>query len=343
MSTRKIRLATVGTGYFSQFQYAAWRRIPDVEIVGLCSQDALTMKQTAEQFPGVLTFNDFATMLDQVQPDLVDIITPPPTHTSMVTDCVTRGITAICQKPFTQSYEAAERLVEVIKSHKAEVIIHENFRFQPWYQKIKSLLDEAILGEIYQISYALRPGDGQGKDAYLARQPYFQEMERFMVHETGVHLIDIFRYLLGEARTVFADLRKINPVIKGEDAGLIILEFANGARGLLDANRSSDHQATNRRLTMGEMRIEGEKGVLNLNGDAEITFRAHGSNHIQPIEYHWNDCDFGGDCVYELQRHVIDQLLRNKTPVNTAEQYLVNLAITEKAYQSNAKRQTLDL
>lgn len=341
-SAKTIRLATVGTGYFSQFQYAAWTRIPEVEIVGLCSQDAASLSNTATPFKSASCFSDFKQMLDETQPDLVDIITPPHTHTQMVTACVERGITAICQKPFTGSYQEAAKLVEVIKTNSAQVIIHENFRFQPWYQKLKTLLDDEVLGQLYQVTYSLRPGDGQGDEAYLERQPYFQEMQRFLVHETAVHLIDVFRYLFGEMNSIFADLRRINPVIKGEDAGLIILGFENGARGLFDGNRLSDHKANNRRLTMGEMRIEGEKGVLTLNGDAELFFRAHDSNDTIQIEYPWVDCDFGGDCVYNLQRHVIDQLLKGERPMNTAEDYLSTLEIADKAYQSNEQKRTLE-
>ena len=67
----------------------------------------------------------------------------------------------------------------------------------------------------------MRPGDGQCPRAYLDRQPYFQEMPRFFVFETGVHMIDVFRFLLGEVTGVFARLRRLNPAIRGEDAGLI--------------------------------------------------------------------------------------------------------------------------
>ena len=331
-----IRLATVGTGYFSQFQYAAWARIPEVDVVGICSHDEVSLHTTSQQFKSSKTFTDFEKMLDEIQPDLVDIITPPQTHTQLVTACVERGIPAICQKPFTGSFQEAAKLVELIEANDAQIIIHENFRFQPWYQKIKTLLDEELLGKLYQITYSLRPGDGQGDDAYLERQPYFQTMERLLIHETGVHFIDVFRYLFGDIKSVFADLSRINPAIRGEDAGLIIVDFENDARGLFDGNRLSDHKASNRRLTMGEMRIEGEKGVLSLNGDAELSFRAHGSNEVEAIDYPWLDCDFGGDCVYNLQRYVIDQLLRGEQPMNTASAYLKNLEIAEMAYRSNA-------
>ena len=42
-------------------------------------------------------------------------------------------------------------------------------------------------------------------------------MEKFLVHETAIHLIDVFRFLLGEEPSaVYAALRRLNPAIKGE-------------------------------------------------------------------------------------------------------------------------------
>ncbi|MFD2205885.1 Gfo/Idh/MocA family protein [Kiloniella antarctica] len=342
-SSSPIRVATVGTGYFSRFQYAAWARMPEVNLVGICNRNQEPALELSTQYniPGV--YQDFDLMLDEVKPDLVDIITPPVTHTGYIKSCVERNITTICQKPFTPSMDEAQKLVALIEEKKAKVIIHENFRFQPWYRKIKEVLEQEALGQLYQISYALRPGDGQGENAYLDRQPYFQQMERLLVHETAVHLIDVFRYLFGEAKSVFADLRRINPVIKGEDAGIIIFEFENGSRGLFDGNRLSDHKAVNRRRTMGEMRIEGEKGTLILNGDAELHLRLHGQNEETSLSYDWKDCDFGGDCVYNLQRHVINHLCHGTELMNTAKEYLTNVVIAETVYESNNTGRKINL
>jgi predicted dehydrogenase len=339
----KLRVATVGTGYFSRFQYSAWSRMPEVTLCGVCNRTLSTAEELAQQYSIENVYTDFEKMLDDAKPDLVDIITPPVTHMAYVNAAIDRGIPVICQKPFTPSFAEASELVAKIEAQKAKVIIHENFRFQPWYQKIKTLLDENLLGELYEIKFALRPGDGQGPDAYMDRQPYFQEMERLLVHETAVHLIDVFRYLFGEVKNIYADLRRVNPVIKGEDAGLIIFGFENSTRGVFDGNRLSDHKAENRRLTMGELTIEGEKGVLSLDGDAGIFWRAHGQNDQKPIFYEWTNKDFGGDCVYNLQRHVVDHLLFATPLMNTAKEYLANIKIAEASYISSESAARVDI
>ncbi|NKB62511.1 MAG: gfo/Idh/MocA family oxidoreductase [Gammaproteobacteria bacterium] len=253
------------------------------------------------------------------------------------------GAHVICQKPFTQNIEQTRSVTELTKTTDRLVVVHENFRFQPWYRKIKSLIQNGLVGQIYQVQFRLRPGDGQGADAYLARQPYFQKMPRFLIQETGIHFIDVFRYLLGEPHSLFADLYRLNPAIKGEDAGIFSLEFDHRLRAIFDGNRLADHPANNRRLTLGEMHMEGEIGSLLLNGDGELLFRRHGENESSQIEFEFHDNAFGGDCVYELQKHVLTCLKTGTTPENLVSDYLKNLIIQEYIYQSSSQGKRLEL
>ncbi|GAB3482814.1 Gfo/Idh/MocA family protein [Marinomonas epiphytica] len=340
MENRKLRVATVGTGYFSQFHYDGWQRIAEVDIIALYNRsNSEAAQQTAIKYAIEHIYTDFERMLDEMKPDLVDIITPPETHKDFVQACLQRNLPCICQKPFTPSFNEAKVLTEEIVQSDAKVIIHENFRFQPWYQEIKNILAEQTLGRLYQASFRLRPGDGQGHDAYLARQPYFQQMERFLIHETGIHWVDVFRYLLGDVKDVYADLVKRNPVIKGEDSGLVIFNFDQQVKAIFDGNRLVDHAAQNMRVTMGEMLIEGSDACLKLEGSGKIYLRKKGDSSWTLHPYSFTTDNFGGDCVYRLQRHVADHFLYNSELHNLAQDYLENLKIEEAIYHS-AEQQT---
>ena len=94
---------------------------------------------------------------------------------------------------------------------------------------------------------------------------------------------------------------------------------------------------------MGELWVEGERGVLRLNGDGEIFFRPHGSNDEQSIPYELNDNGFGADCVYLFTRHVVDHFVGGETLQNDAESYLDNLRIEEAAYQSALDHRRIDI
>lgn len=339
----KICVATTGTGYFSRFQYRAWARIPEVALVGVCNRTLARAESVASEFGIPAAFSDLGSMLDKTRPELLDIITPPETHLAAITEAAARGIDVICQKPFGRTLAEAQEAVRIADQGGIRITIHENFRFQPWHRELKRLLDSGLLGKVYQATFRLRPGDGQGARAYLDRQPYFQKMPRFLVHETAIHLIDTFRFLFGEVEGVFGALRKLNPAIAGEDAGLVVFNMQNGVSCLFDGNRLADHRAENRRLTMGEMLIEGEGGVLSLDGNGVIEFRSHGSNTARVIEYAWADIDFGGDCVHALQRHVIDSRLGKAAVENTGSDYLRNIQIEEAIYASHDARRYIAL
>lgn len=316
--------------------------MPDVELVGLFDKDSAKARLTAGNLQ-IRAYSSLEELLDKSRPDLVDIITPPPTHLDLVTRVAERKLPMICQKAFCLSIEEAEKAVAAAEKAGVLLVIHENFRFQPWYAEIKRLIDSGAIGDVYQIAFRLRPGDGQGPNAYLDRQPYFQKMEKFLVHETAVHWIDTFRYLLGEPSALTANLRRLNPVIAGEDAGHILFEYASGARALFDGNRLSDHAADNHRLTMGEFVAEGSAGIIRLDGFGRVFLRPFKSNTEQQIDYRWNNLGFGGDCVYRLQDHVVRHLLAEGPAQNAGRDYLPVLYAEKAVYQSHEQGRRITL
>jgi len=337
-----LRVAVVGSGYFSQFHYEAWSRIEGVRMVALASRDPESAAARAEAFGVPEAYDDAARMLDQERPDLLDIVTPPETHLELVRAVAERGISAICQKPLAPDLAESERLVGLAERAGIMLAVHENFRFMPWFRHARQVIDAGRLGQAHGVQFRLRPGDGQGPEAYLNRQPYFQKMERFLIHETGIHFIDVFRFLLGEVVAVTARLRRINPAIAGEDAGYVIFEFESGATGLFDANRLNDHVAEDCRLTMGEMHLEGAAGVLRLDGLGRLWWKPHGESEVEE-HYDWQQRGFAGDCVGALQQHVVDHLLNGDPLANDGRAYLVNLRIEEAVYESHRTGQRVEL
>ena len=344
--TRALRVAAVGAGYFSQFQYLGWCNMARdglVEMVGLANRDRAKGQAIAARFGVPQVFGSIEQLLDATRPDLIDIITSPSTHRSFVAAAVQRGVAVICQKPFGVDYADAVKITELAERASVPLIVHENFRWEPWYREAKRLIAQGTLGTLHAVAFRLRPGDGQGPRAYLDRQPYFQAMPRLLVVETGIHWIDTFRYLLGEVRAVYARLRRINPVIAGEDAGVIVFEFGGGTTGIFDGNRCNDHVAANPRRTMGECWIEGSGGVLRLDGDARLFFKPQHGDETEHVYERGPDDTFGGGACEWLQRHVVAHLAQGAPVENTARDYLVNLKVQEAVYRSHADGRRIEL
>ena len=143
---------------------------------------------------------------------------------------------------------------------------------------------------------------------------------------------------------VYARLRRLNPAIQGEDAGLITFDFVSGAAGLFDGNRLNDHVADNPRRTMGEMWLEGALGVLRLDGNARLWWKPHHGAEVQHDYDSGPTQGFGGGACQHLQEHVVNCMGTHREPENTASSYLRNLLIQEAIYASNqmGRRVTLE-
>ncbi|MEO8543253.1 MAG: Gfo/Idh/MocA family oxidoreductase [Burkholderiaceae bacterium] len=327
------RVAMVGAGYFAQFQLEGWRDA-QAPVIALCDTDAARARTLADHFDVEATFDDTRAMLDAVHPDLLDVVLPPAAQAAVVHEALARGIPTICQKPFGIDLPEARAMTEAASRHGTPLVVHENFRFTPWFRECRRLIDAGFFGRVYGISFRLRPGDGQGRRAYLDRQPYFQTMQQLLVRETAVHFIDTFRYLMGEVVAVTAHLRRLNPAIAAEDAGIILFEFGDDASGLFDGNRLNDHVAANPRLTMGEMWLEGEHGVMRLDGDAGLWWKPHHEPEREHRYRHDAPGAFGGACT-ALQAHVLSHLKQGTALENSAQDYLANLHVQAAIYHSH--------
>lgn len=333
MST-PLRGAVVGAGYFSQFHLDAWARIAEVEITACCDLDQSKATAAAEQYGLPHVYSDFNQMLDEQQLDFVDIITRPDTHAELCRSAADRGVTIICQKPLAPTVDEARSIVKHAHETQTRFMVHENFRFQPWYREIKRQLQQQTIGsKLHTITFRNRAGDGWGNDAYLARQPYFQEMKQFLIFEAGIHTIDTFRYLGGEIERVWCLTRRLNPVIAGEDSALAVFQFETNGLGVYDANRYNESTADDPRYTFGELTVEADQGTLRLYDDGRLTIQRLGQAEC-PVEYTRSEHGFGGDCVYTIQQHFVE-CLRSGQPFETeGKNYLRSIAVQEAAYRS---------
>jgi predicted dehydrogenase len=176
-------------------------------------------------------------------------------------------------------------------------------------------------------------GDGWGEDAYLSRQPYFRDYKKLLIYETGVHFIDTFRYHAGEVKNVYAILKRLNPVINGEDSGLMLLNFESNATALWDANRYNESNFNPSRYTFGEYLVEGSKGTIRLYSDGKITIQNLGKSEKEHSYVH-NNIGFAGDCCYIFQRDFIDNLFSGKPFETNGTNYLKTLEVQEAVYKS---------
>jgi predicted dehydrogenase len=111
-------------------------------------------------------------------------------------------------------------------------MVHENWRFRPWYRELRRWIVTGELGDVAlarmaMINSGLLP-DAQGHRPALIRQPFMQHEERLMIAEVLIHHLDTMRYLCGEMRVLGARVAHTLADVRGETTAAIYLETAAG-------------------------------------------------------------------------------------------------------------------
>lgn len=329
----------IGAGFFAQFQAAAWKQIPGADLVAVADAVPGKARGFADQFGIPRAYESAAEMLDREKPDFVDIATRPEAHLALTEEAARRGTHVICQKPMAPTWEDCVRMVECCEAAKVRLLIHENWRWQPWYREARRLLDAGALGKVFQLTFQWRTGDGRGAEPYTV-QPYFRWMPRLLVYETLVHLLDTFRFLAGEMESIYCQTRRLNPVISGEDHALVLITFRGGLPGLIDANRISGPVPAP--VAMSSLTIEGDRATLRVAPDGCLWLTEYGQAE-RPHVFPTRDAGYKGDSVRATQEHLLNCLRTGQRSESEGRDYLQTVQAVFACYRSAETGQVVTL
>jgi nucleoside-diphosphate-sugar epimerase/predicted dehydrogenase len=91
-------------------------------------------------------------MLQNFQPKVVHILTPPHTHKEIAILCLKRGCHVFIEKPMCLSIKEAEEIIDVAKKQELLVCVDHLRLFEPEIIKVKKLLDSGEFGQLANIS-----------------------------------------------------------------------------------------------------------------------------------------------------------------------------------------------
>jgi len=327
-----LRVAVIGCGYFATNHLNAWRRLPGVELAGVCDIDAGKAQRAAERFGAAHWFTDAGAMLDVARPDFVDIVTTMPSHRDLVALCASRRLPTIVQKPFGPTFADCLAMVEACEKAGVPLMVHENFRFQPPLRRVREILDTGVIGEPLWGRVSFRTGQD-----VKAPQPYLYNEERFIMLDLGPHVLDVTRFFLGEVDTVFARHRRVDPRIRGEDMATIMLGHRNGATSVVDFTYESRKLPDYASQTL--VSIEGTTGAVELGPSFQLGITAKGELTVesaaQPLPF-WTaeERHPALDSVYHTEAHWLDCLRSGREPETSGRDSLKTYAVIEAAYES---------
>ena len=234
----RLRVALAGAGMSSRFHLPAWKAA-GAEVVAVADPDPARARQRTAEFGVRRAYAGVGEMLDAERPDALDVASPRETHADLVRLAASRGIAVLCQKPLCPTLAEAEALAEEVAG-RARLMVHENWRFRPYYRCLKAWLEEGRIGRAASLSIHHRSSGflplADGRRPALVRQPFMAGEERLMVAESLIHHLDVARWLLGPLEVLAVRRQRLVDACRGETAATIMLSTRDGVPVVVEGN-----------------------------------------------------------------------------------------------------------
>lgn len=146
----KIRAGVIGAGYWGKNMLRVISESSDTELVYICDQNLETASESALRYSCDFTDN-LSVVVEDEDIDVVYIATPPTTHSSIARLALEKGKHVLVEKPFTENSSDAQELIKLADAQERILMVGHTFLYSPPVLKIKDLIVNGSLGEIFYI------------------------------------------------------------------------------------------------------------------------------------------------------------------------------------------------
>ncbi len=253
------RVAVAGLGKMGIMHSAVISALPEAHIVAVADPQAQLASYVRSLGIEAPFYTSVEQMLDATAVDAVMVCTPAAAHLPAARVCVERGVHVFVEKPLADTLENARRMVDLVKDPSIVHAVGYMKAHYPLYQKMRALVQQGTLGQVYQchcalyLSQVFRPPKG-----WIYERPL---SGGGIVINATCHLLFLLEWFFGKVRGVFARARSIHSGV--EDVATIVLDFESGVVASIDTSWAVPGYT----VEHTEMRIVAEKGSLELSDD----------------------------------------------------------------------------
>jgi predicted dehydrogenase len=144
-----LRFGVIGYGYWGPNIVRNLRALEGCQVVGICDQTPAARKRIQAANPGIPVHSDANELIKSPDVDVIAVITPVWTHYELTKSALENGKHVFVEKPFTSNAAQAEELINLAEQKKLQIMVDHTFLFTGAVRKIKKLLADGTLGNLY--------------------------------------------------------------------------------------------------------------------------------------------------------------------------------------------------
>lgn len=342
--SEKVKIGIIGTGSISNLHMAAYRKLPDAEVVACCDLNEERAKKYAEKYGIPHVFTDYRELLKMKEIDAVSVTTWNNGHAPISIAALRAGKNVLCEKPMALNTKEALEMKKTAEETGKLLMIGFVRRFGQNTEILKDFMKAGRIGDIYHIDVKCvrRAGNPCG---------WFSDKSRSgggPVIDLGVHMIDLGYYLMNKPKAVSVYAATFNPLgtrlnIKAcdryrpadfssfcnvEDKCVAMIRFENDAVLTLEVSFSDN--------------IEGEEISVQIHGtkggavfEPKLKLFTEMDDYLVDVTPVYSEVEdsFAYNFSREI-RHFVSCVKGGETCINTAEDGVNIMRILESIYLS---------
>jgi predicted dehydrogenase len=321
-----IKVGLVGGGGIVDAHIRGYREYADaIKVVAVADVVTETVQRRATELDAA-PYTDFRQMINEADVDAVDICLPHYLHAGAIVAAAEAGKHILCEKPLCLTVEQAELVQRAVSTAGVTLMCAHNQLYLPAVTKAKQLLDDGVLGTVYEVRvtdcfYNDFDPQNMGWRASAATSGGGELMD------TGYHPTYLMLHFAGGSpvdATALLSRHRLH-FMEGEDSAQVLVRFDNGVVGQLVTSWAYDPPPSTERFAIvgerGSMRSDGVSLLLTLRGSGSETF------DFEAVDSHAVEIGAFADCLRSGTR-----------PLHTQKEGIDVLCLILAAYEGAASR-----
>jgi UDP-N-acetyl-2-amino-2-deoxyglucuronate dehydrogenase len=342
MSQAKLQMALIGAGNIAQKYGQAVKNVETAELVGVVSSTA-SKAETFAEAQGIPFASDVpGRLFEKTRVDAVIVATPSGLHAEGAITAAGHGKHVLCEKPLDITLEKIDAMTEAC----AKAGVKLGCTYQHRTAEHNRIACEAVqsgrLGKIHIANAFLK--NFRGQDYYDSAEwrgtqkldgggPFIQQ---------AAHTIDLMVWMMGSAKRVWAQCRTVAHDIEVEDMGHAIVQYQNGAQGVLEASTIVQPGYPNR------IEIHGEKGSIILTESEIVAWDVEGMDQPKMRQAAGSSgakdpMAIGTEGHELIIRDFVEAVRQDRDPMVSPASARLSVELIQAIYESSETNQPVDL
>jgi len=333
-----LRVGLVGCGGMGNEHLSIVRRaIPVAQLVGVCDHRADRAERMGREH-GVGSWTDFTQFLAETRLDILHICSPTGLHAAHGIEAANAGVHVLCEKPLDLDLSRVDSLIAACDANKVRLGCIFQRRAVRGAQEVHRAIASGEMGRILSCSVSIkwwRSQEYYDKDDWRGTK----RLDGGALANQGIHSLDQMVWMAGPVESVeFAHLDTVSHDLEVEDFAIVVVRFASGARGVIEATTCCKPDLSTR------LEIFGTHGSAALDDAFVVRFGINGEDRLNTLPDRGKLMGGGSDpWAINLAGHLeqirdfYSAVIENRAPMVDGRAARVSVDLLDKIYRHAGK------